>query len=251
MSWITRYIKVVAALIVMAPFSLPCQATGMNWHTESYSLKTLGADVNNYYRVVGLPRNLICQFMSGQPAYNEHGHDFFYTAGHPQTFIEVEYSDDAKTIRRFRFMKKWTDSSMELEYGGWQTKDVRENASDFKTGVSIVSLSLDQDPFAMPFASMHFVPENWKKFKPNRGGCLFDIAHNYPIIGMTRAELIDILGVADDFPKTAADPTLKFDFTDKYALFEGLSGGNWVLEIAYKDNKAVAFRLSGVEGLTY
>ena len=89
----------VPALFCLAFSVLPVHAEiETTWHTKPIAYKTLGPDVNNFYRMVGLPKNCICQFMSSQPAYSEGGHDFFGVSGHPHIFMEVEFSAKALVV---------------------------------------------------------------------------------------------------------------------------------------------------------
>lgn len=231
------------ALICLALCSLSAPAEDEKWHTKPLTYETLGADVNNYYRVVGLPKDCICQFMAGQPAYSDHGHDFFYVSGHPKMFVEIEYSDDGQTIRRFRFIEKSPSTLTENKYGGWQIKDVRQRANEFKTGISILQLDTAKDPFAMPFATMAFTSKTWRSDLQHRIWFLFDIVHDYPIIGMNHSALIAILGTADYIPNVPPDANSDFDYVDKYTLSGGCLGIYSDLEIAYRDDKAVAFRV--------
>ena len=62
---------------------------------------------------------------------------------------------------------------------------------------------------------------------------LFDIAHDYPIIGMNHSEVIAVLGTADHIPNVPKDAHSKFDYVDKYVLSQGCVGIYSVLEIAY------------------
>jgi hypothetical protein len=234
-------------LLCLALCSLPAPANDEKWQTKSLSFETLGSDVNNYYHVVGLPKNCICQFMAAQPAYSEQGHDFFYVSGHPKMFIEVEYADDGQTIQRFRFIDKSPNHLSEKRFGGWQTKNVRQQASDFMDGISIVKLDMARDPFAMPFASMPFTPQSWKTDAQHRPWFLFDIAHDYPVIGMNHSQLVAILGTADYIPKASSDVHSSFNYVDRYVLSYGCLGVYSVLEIAYVGDRAVALRVVGPE----
>jgi hypothetical protein len=211
------------------------------WRTKPLTYKTLGADVNNFYRVVGLPKNCICQFMSGQPAYSKNGHDFFYVSGHPKMFIEVEYSDEGQNIRRFRFIEKLSDTVRKDKFGGWQTENVRQHASDFTTGLSIVQLDNTRDPFEMPFASEPFSAKTWRSDEQHRPWFLFDIAHDYPLIGMRHDQVITILGAADDMSGARSDAHTEFDHVDKYVLRRSNEGISSIFKIAYKNEKVVAF----------
>ena len=87
---------VTLALTCFSFCHLRSQAAISDWHTKQAANATLGAEVNDYYRVVGMPKSCICHFMSNQPAYSKEGHDLFYVSGHPKLLIEVEYSDDGQ-----------------------------------------------------------------------------------------------------------------------------------------------------------
>jgi hypothetical protein len=238
-----RIQTVVVALTCLALCS-SSQSELLDWQKQKGRYETLGADVNNYYRVVGLPRTCICQFMAGQPAYSEGVHDFFYVSGHPKLFIEVGYSDDGQNIRRFRFIEKSNPNTN--KYGGWQTKNVRHNRSDFTTGISIVQLATASDHFKMPFESNAFTPSEWKAGKQRRVSLLFDIAHDYSLVGMRRAEVIDILGAPDYLGSAPKEKHLEFDFVDRYVMGHGCTGIYSVFEVAYEGGKVKAFRISSL-----
>ncbi|MDR3617181.1 MAG: hypothetical protein P4L53_26740 [Candidatus Obscuribacterales bacterium] len=243
-----NFIRVlVLVLICTASCPLPAPADDEKWHTSPLTYKTLGTDVNNCYYVVGLPKNCICQFMASQPAYSEHDHDFFYVSGHPKMLIEVEYSDDGQTICRFRFIEKLATMLNENKFGGWQTKNIRQHASDFTTGISIVKRDMTKDSFKVPFASMAFTTKNWESNRRHRSWFLFDIAHDYPLIGMKHSEIMAVLGPADYVPNVQSNAHSEFDYVDKYVLSQGCVGIYSVLEIAYRNNRAVAFRVGSPE----
>jgi hypothetical protein len=246
-TFVKQFTKFGLLFLCLALSTVPAIAEDTPWHTQPISYVTLGSEVNSFYHVVGLPKDCICQFMSKQPAYSANGHDFFHISGHPDIFMELEFSDDGLSIRRFRFIEKSANSLSENKFGGWQTENVRRSPNDFTTGVSIVQLSRTQDPFVMPFASMPFSFETWNNDQQRRRWLLFDIAHNHPIVGMLRSELVAVLGSADSVPNLELDANSKFEYFDKYILSYGCLGVYSVLEIAYKDDQAVAFRVSDTE----
>jgi len=231
-NWLNFITVLLPVLICTASCSLLTPADREEWHTKPLTYETLGTDVNNCYYVVGLPKNCICQFMASQPAYSENGHDFFYVSGHPKMFIEIEYSDDGRTIRRFRFIEKLATTLKEDRFGGWQTKNLRQHWSDFTTGISIVKLDWTRDPFKVPFATLAFTSKAWKSDKEHRSWFLFDIAHDYPLIGMSHSEIIAVLGPADYVPNAQSKAHSEFDYGEKYILSRGCLGIYAFLEIA-------------------
>lgn len=73
---------------------------------------------------------------------------------------------------------------------------------------------------------------------------MFDIAHSYPIIGMNRSEITNILGAADYLPAVPSSTEYpEYDCVDQYILRRGCMGINSVFEIAYIKDKAVAYRV--------
>lgn len=243
------YIRNVAlnALCLLVIYSLPALGAEEEWHKTVIKYESLGADVNNYLRLVGLPKDHICQFMSSQPAYRERSHDFIYVSGHPSIKIEIEYSKSGQTIQRFRFIEKTKEGYDENKFGGWQIKNVREHPGDFTTSISICELSSQKDNFEIPFATMPFTPERWKTDPQHRGWFLFDIVHDHPVIGMTQPEIIKILGRSDYSPVELADKNYDFDLVDRYVLSQGCTGVYSYLEIGYKDDKVAAYRVGPPE----
>ena len=106
-----------------------------------------------------------------------------------------------------------------------------------------MQLSTAEDRFVMPFMTMPFSLKNWNSDPLHRSWFLFDIAHDYSIIGMNHSELVAILGEAVNIPNVVPETDSNFDCVDWYSLSGGCSGTYGFLEIGYKDGKAVGFRV--------
>lgn len=234
-------------IAVLALGSPDGAAQTAGWHTNRVSYDTLGSEVNNSYYVVGLPKKCIRYLMQPKPAYSKDGHDFFYASARPNILMEIEYSDDGQTSRQFRFVDKTHGSISTNEFGGWQTQNARESPSEFMTGLEIVKQDMARDKSMSPFGGMPFEPDLWKTDELHRPFLLFDLTHGYPVLGMSHTNMINLLGKPDYDPERPEKVIPGFDYVDKYVLSSGCIGVYSVLDIGYRFNRVVAYRVRGLK----
>jgi hypothetical protein len=226
-----------------------------DWQMSNLSMDVVPSEFNRCYGLVGMSvkeaaTGILCnhfKFTRGKSDYIP-----MPVGPYDQTLLEVQYTDDQNRISRFRFVEKDGDGSKCGKYSTWQTEDIerKRNGGLMSSYANPNHLTLPDEKFdkvnwMLDLKSQHRLKETW------------DLLHSNLIIGMTRHDILDLLGPASARPKERdySDPAFyqlerEYHDVDYYQLTS--PGGDCVpspidyLELKYSNDHISAFRIEEI-----
>ncbi|HEY9773014.1 MAG TPA: hypothetical protein V6C81_04330 [Planktothrix sp.] len=253
-------IGITAALILAtqsgAENQLPCQFSGANpsgkWHTANLSKRDFSCEFNDYWGMVGSTQIQI-PFFRKEPFFKTDSSTYFKLSKGPyeHSLLEVQYGTDHRHIQRFRFVEQAGQRMNEGPYSDWQDHlpvddDGLSNFGDVR-----------HDPLSLFYATQNFTRVSWQFRKlpghdisvhGDRSRQVWDLLHCYLIIGMTRAEIKDLLG-ASDIPGSGVDTYFLEEPGDYWP--HGKMPSIRALDLSYQGERVTAFRVIDAETATH
>lgn len=153
-----------------------------NWRWTNPDLKDAARDMNRLYYFVGAPREHLCQFIGHPPNHNRS-----WIAG----YMQVELTDDKSKVKRFRFVadKKYFNTVLTA----WEDKDLRRLKGSYTKPFDFLFCGENIDR-TLIHPGRKYDSISWKQVW-DRPNMLFDLIHSNPLIGKTRSEIQNLLGV--------------------------------------------------------
>jgi hypothetical protein len=222
------------------------------WQTTNLTWTNLSEGVNKKLMLVGMPTCLISKVVrwpEGAPRI-ENNRVKIYKFGP----YEFEYNSDNKTVKRFRI--EYSQSQTENGWSDWEDKNLRGN-------LQYLSNELD---YSMIIHGGHFdnpgdlLVENYSPFNKNtwmlqksvytsaRLHQVSGLVRSYPIIGMTRTDLQQLIGEGYRLSRplqSPLDPTPSSYETENYSLGSGFCGNSasHVFQVGYEGGRVSGYRL--------
>lgn len=163
------------------------------WHWENPNNSEIAKELNQHFYIVGASVNHLCHSI-GQPT-----QDGAYWRCGPYQF---DCTPNGSRVVRFRVVADGTSTIH--EDNEWQDQDLRVNKGSYSTGIDMELLSSPWEAqLAQPmqkFESKRWLP-NW-----SRRFMLFDLTHNYNLVGSTRARIRNLFG-----PPTFSESSLSIN----------------------------------------
>lgn len=150
------------------------------WFWKNPDSKNIAKDFNEACLVVGAPTQHLCQIF-GHP--EKQGN--IWKAGP----FEMEYTPDGKKVQKFRMVP---EGRMVSNTTDWETSDLRQIEGSCTSSME-VHLRAEETDAVLVKPLMKFDRARWDKVW-NRDFMLFDITHNFQLVGKTRSAIREYLG---------------------------------------------------------
>lgn len=213
------------------------------WIKSNPSLEALASNINKYFGLVGLPPGVA--HLQGFRTMETAPH--WYQVPVP---LDIRLTPDARQIEKLRINFEALGVSDRGKFSNWETTNYYpEPESNFPQHFYLEK----QTDYHFMFPGMRFKDEHWKA-RELRDSQLFDVVNCKKLIGKTRAEIQAFLGAPDvvqgargSNDKTRyvgknSDDEMTSD-CDWYGLSRTIQDSDTYLEIAYRDQVAVGYRL--------
>jgi hypothetical protein len=202
------------------------------WESSNPSMDMVSTDFNRYHHFVGTPRKKV--FVNGGEV--ERKGSLYIPFGNgpyrSKSVLEVKFNNDKdRTVARFRFLEKIGSQFSVGKYSTWQTKDFGSPHGFDRSSVDTGQLTF--------YSRETFDRTKWLKDIWFRSRQTWDLLHSTPIIGMSRTNVVDLLG-----PESPPhEPVKDIGYYQITATTDNLSAPLKYLELKYVDGKVVAFRI--------
>lgn len=238
------------------------------WQRTNLTWEDAAIEYNKYYHLVGIPVPLILSAILCPESTTTNPKDC-NPATHVFFPFEFEYTPDQKRVAKMRMAYVKPDGTK--AYTAWLDKDWRQDSRCLKTQYDYFAMEQNRSIFLGALGSFNKADWMWDTGK--RVGQVNCLARSYPLIGMTRSEIHDLLG-EPAFKSTEEMPSVsngreyrpyegqymdlrlrspKGADTDKYLLSAHPCGnvGREMLEFLYEKNRVVAYRVFHRGGTGY
>jgi hypothetical protein len=233
------------------------------WQSINLTWEGLAQDYNRKYMIAGMPANLVAQIFPASICSKGAG----CSSINAELLLEIQLSPDSATVQRFRVHYETVPGSRKAT--DWVSKDLRTDNRCLKTASDYLYLrSLSPlFPHDLVFDPMvRFNKKRWKEFLRKPSGIrilmLNDFLRSYPVIGMTRAEIHDLIGRGEvnAYLQSTEVPTDALYCDSEFHMLSVPMGcgnaGTERLQIAYKDNLVCGYRViyggqAALEGQRY
>ncbi len=218
---------------------IPCTT---DWQTSNWTMDPVPQQFNRYYGLVGLraQRPMLDLFYNRFKFTKDKSEFFPLPDGpyHERTLLEIQYTENHKSVLRFRFVEKNGNDIKGGAYSAWQTDNFQPTDGN---------VNLDQSNITqLNYMSEKFDKRKWHRelavHSQSRAYETWDLLHSYPLVGMKRQDILDLLG-----PVSTADEPI--EGIDYFRLsFGGCTPGPIAyLELKYSNDRVTAFRLEEVK----
>jgi hypothetical protein len=151
------------------------------------------------------------------------------------TLLEVQHNEDRTSVLRFRFVEKDGDDLRCGEYSAWQTKDIQPKLRSPESNNTNRRSGLNEK----------FDKQKWRTGLDfnDRTREIWDLLHSYPLIGMKREKVSELLGPTSE----PQDPIDGIDYYQLSSVGDVEPDGITYLELKYSNGLVSEFRTEEVK----
>jgi hypothetical protein len=236
------------------------------WQTTNLNNESLAREYNQQYFVVGMPVGLISKVLGYNPQPNplktDNGTssvDDSIRNTHIFGPFEFEFTPDNAKVQRFRIA--YTNNKEQSTFTKWEDKDLRTDARCLTLFSEYFNLK--SRPAPLLESLIPFSKDAWgdgsRRLFGIRHAVICSLVRTYPIIGMTRKEVHELLGKPEVTETNLAPGAIlnagAITITDRngvvgYQLFSSFCGnaGAAFLELMYENDCVTGYRVKHVPG---
>ncbi len=237
-------VRIVQRYLDIVPQSIPA------WKVKNDDWDGLAEEYNRNFFIVGIPVKVITHFRNKPEESNVLEPGGTIEKVYCSEPFQFQYTADGSKVRRFRMTYETATGTNGVTK--WQETDLRKDPR------CLVTVRDYTHWFPSGFC-FRFSSSDWKAdgAGPRRGigrhSMVESLTRSYPLIGMSREQIVGLLGKGTRHERTKAeeeaDPFMRD--MEAYLLmfpFCGNSGFS-VLELSYRQNRVVAYRIVNRNGM--
>lgn len=208
------------------------------WHTTNPSIENVALDINKSYALVGMP--IECAHLLGFRTREVASH-----MGPGSPAVEILATPDKKKVEKLRVnfgAAKLSGYGVgKEECSNWEDTNFYLDEKFVFVPNYDIQASEQESYFVLP--GLPFTKDSWKENLDMRYRQLFDLTHKHQLIGKSRDEIRVLLGQPDENPPLDENDSRTND-CDSYRVRKGDGRHGDLFQVAYTDNRAIAFRVA-------
>lgn len=207
------------------------------WRTTNPSIANVALDINKSYALVGMPiESAHCLGFRTREVASHMGPD--------SPAVEILATPDKSKVEKLRVHFGAAKLS---GYGVGNDECSKWEETNFYLDEKFVfvpnyDIQASEQESYLVLPGLPFTKESWKESLNMRYRQLFDLTHKHQLIGKSRDEIRVLLGQPEENSPLDESDSLTKD-CDSYPVRQGDGRHGDLFQVAYKDNRAVAFRV--------